>query len=255
MCTLALYTRVGTELPLLIAANRDEFLDRPTAGPRVLSVDPWVFGGQDLDAGGTWLGLNEHGLLVALLNRRSSQPPDPSLQSRGLLCLRALQCRNVAGVLRLFRDEDVGDYNPFTLMAATRESAVVFAARNANLEVTHLDPGLHLLTNLNVDDPDCPRIARSRSRFAAIRPCGLDRSGAFLAPLRAILADHQAPGSGPVDEGSLCIHRGPYGTRSSTIIGLDSIGRAGYWHAEGPPCRTDHEPIALPGPTATTAVA
>lgn len=252
MCTLALYTRVRPEMPLLVAANRDEYLNRPTAGPRLLSVNPWVVGGQDLVAGGTWLGINEDGLVVALLNRRSSGQPDPTLHSRGLLCLQALQCRTTGAVVELLGGQDAAQYNPFTLMAATREGAVVFSAQGAGIAVIELPPGLHLLTNLEVNDAGCPRIARSRSRFAAVRPSTLIGPGSFLAPLREVLADHSPE---PASESSLCVHRGPYGTRSSSIIALDSSGAAGYWHAEGPPCSAEYEPIPLPGRPTATAVA
>lgn len=251
MCTLALYTRVRPEMPLLVAANRDEYLDRSTTGPRLLSADPWVIGGQDLVAGGTWLGINQHGLVVALLNRRSSGQPDPTRHSRGLLCLQALQCRTTGAVVELLGGLDAGRYNPFTLMAASREGAVVLSPQGPGIAVIDLPPGLHLLTNLEVNDAGCPRIARSRSRFAAVRPSNLTDNGSFLAPLREVLADHSPE---PAGESSLCVHRGPYGTRSSSIIALDSAGAAGYWHAEGPPCSAEYEPIPLPGPPPAAAV-
>jgi len=251
MCTLALYTRVRPEMPLLVAANRDEYLDRSTASPRLLSVNPWVIGGQDLVAGGTWLGINEEGVVVALLNRRSSGQPDPTRHSRGLLCLQALQCRTLDAVVELLSGQDAGQYNPFTLMAATRERAVVFSAQGTGIAVIDLPPGLHLLTNLEVNDAGCARIARSRSRFAAVRPDTLLGFASFLPTLREVLADH-APD--PASESSVCVHRGPYGTRSSSIIALDSAGAAGYWHAEGPPCSAEYEPIPLPGPPTVSAV-
>ena len=87
MCTLAAFVGLSDTLPLVVAANRDEFLDRPTIDPAVLAVDPWVFAGQDLRAGGTWFGVNQHGMVIGLLNRPRPGGPDPSRRSRGLLCL------------------------------------------------------------------------------------------------------------------------------------------------------------------------
>ena len=59
MCTLAAYVQCWPHLPLLLAANRDEYLARPSAEPAMLAHAPWVFAGQDLSAGGTWLGINQ----------------------------------------------------------------------------------------------------------------------------------------------------------------------------------------------------
>jgi uncharacterized protein with NRDE domain len=74
VCTLALYFRVLEEFPLLIAANRDEQYDRPSVAPYPWPTTPVIVAGKDLRAGGTWLGVNEHGLAVAILNRRETRP-------------------------------------------------------------------------------------------------------------------------------------------------------------------------------------
>ncbi len=248
MCTLALYTRVAPHLPVLVAANRDEFLARPTAGPRVVSVDPWVVAGQDLEAGGTWLGLNEHGLVVGLLNRRSGSPPRADLESRGILCLRALQCESLEEIEELLAGERGGRYNPFTLMAASRQRALVGIRRADDVEVRPLEPGLHLLTNLEVDDPTCPRIARSHELFSAVDPQPVARLEELVEDLRAVLSNHstQLDPRSLEEDNSICIHRGPYGTRSSSVIGLGPNGAAAYWHASDAPCRTEYLPVALP---------
>ncbi|MGH7786051.1 MAG: NRDE family protein, partial [Candidatus Binatia bacterium] len=112
MCTLAAYVRMSPALPLLVAANRDEFLDRPTAEPGIIAVDPWVVAGQDLNAGGTWFGVNQHGLVVGLLNRRRTDGPDPSKRSRGLLCLEMLQARDPAAAVARLRAVAGAAYNP-----------------------------------------------------------------------------------------------------------------------------------------------
>ncbi len=248
MCTLAVYHRVSAAVPLLVAANRDEFLARPASEPRLLSSDPWVVAGQDQSAGGTWLGLNESGLVVGVLNKRSPPGVDPSRRSRGLLCLEALQETSLERVRTLLRGERAGRYNGFNLLAANAEGCLVATTHGDCLEVRDLAPGVHLLTNLEVDDPTCPRIAKSHRRFAAVslpQPEGLD---GLLPELGGILADHSTP-LDPRSEASenLCVHRGPYGTRSSTIIALPAAAPARYWHAAGPPCSTPYSAVALPG--------
>ena len=100
MCTLAIYFRVVPEWPVIVAANRDEFLDRPTSDPTTLCDNPLVVGGKDLRAGGTWLGISENGFLAGLLNRRVDGSPNPDARSRGVLCLDALRRKTAAEAAR-----------------------------------------------------------------------------------------------------------------------------------------------------------
>jgi uncharacterized protein with NRDE domain len=89
MCVLALLLEPGR---LLVAANRDEAFDRPSAPPA--EVEPGIVAGRDLRAGGTWLGYNRHGLFVAVTNRKDPAPT-PDAASRGLLVREALRCRRL----------------------------------------------------------------------------------------------------------------------------------------------------------------
>ena len=247
MCTLAAYVRCSPSLPLLVAANRDEFLDRPTADPRLLASDPWVVGGQDLDAGGTWFGVNGAGLVVGLLNRRRPEPPDPQRQSRGLLTMAMLQQPGIDTARRALEAIDGAAYNAFNLLVADRHAALVVTNRGGAIQVTELDPGLHLLTNLELNDPTCPRIAKSWAQFHAVDVASAADPASLVPRLRAILADHSTaldPRAEVID--TLCVHRGPYGTRSSSIVAADAAGRLRYWHAPGPPCRMDYAELVLP---------
>src|SRR5262249_25031179 len=150
MCTLAIYFQVAPEWPVIIAANRDEFLDRPATDPTVLSEEPHIVGGKDLRAGGTWLGLSEYGLVAGLLNRRPAEESNPDARSRGMLCLDALRWHTAADAARFAGAERGGDYNPFNLLMASRKEAYVAYNRGSHIEVVSLTPGLHLLTNLDV---------------------------------------------------------------------------------------------------------
>src|SRR5262249_24055447 len=113
MCTLAIYFKAVPGWPVIVAANRDEFLARPTLQPTPLLDDPHVVGGKDLRAGRTWLGINQFGMLAGLLNRRSPEPPNPGARSRGLLCLDALRRRTAREAAEFARGERGTDYNPF----------------------------------------------------------------------------------------------------------------------------------------------
>jgi uncharacterized protein with NRDE domain len=92
MCVLALMVGRDPAVPLVVAANRDEFRDRPASPP--VEIEPGIVAGRDLRAGGTWLGVNRHGLFVAVTNRRVPARTEACV-SRGLLALEALRCRRL----------------------------------------------------------------------------------------------------------------------------------------------------------------
>jgi uncharacterized protein with NRDE domain len=247
VCTLALYFGLAEDVPVLVAANRDEYLVRPTAAPQVISTAPWVVAGQDLEAGGTWLGLNERGMVVGVLNRQSPRGPDPGRRSRGLLCLETLQQPDAAAARAYLAAARGDDYNGFNLLIATTTTAFVATPRGDRVTIRDLEPAIHLLTNLELNDPTCPRIAKSHRLFAGLTLPSSDRIDKILPPLRAILSDHSTPlDPRATTIENLCVHRGPYGTRSSTIIALPRRGPPRYWHAAGPPCECQYRPIELP---------
>ena len=249
MCTLAAYVRCTPSLPLLVAANRDEFLDRPTADPQVLIVDPWAFGGQDLSAGGTWFGVNGAGMVVGLLNRRRPSGPDPGLASRGLLALTMLQQPGVAAACRALEGIEGSAYNAFNLLVADRHGAIVATNREGAIQITRLEPGIHLLTNLELNDPTCPRIAKSWQRFRSLDLAAASDPATLVPCLQTILADHSTaldPRADVID--TLCVHLPGYGTRSSSIVAAGATGSLRFWHAAGPPCRTAYRELLLPAP-------
>lgn len=250
MCTLAVFLGVFPDVPLAVAANRDEFLARATAPPGLLrSTPPRAIGGRDLVAEGTWLGVNEAGLVAGMLNRRTSAFLDPACRSRGQLCLDMLGYTRAAAAAADAGHQAAGRYNPFNLLLADgHDGLVVSQGPGEAPHLVRLERGLHLLTNLDVDDPRCPRIAASQQAFAAAGD-GFARDGdraAFVARLARVLADHTTP-LDPRGPGGLCVHGDGYGTRSSSII---LIGRGGavldYHHADGPPCRTPFAAVPPP---------
>ena len=252
MCTLAIYFRVFADYPVVVAANRDEFLDRAALPPTELGERPRIVGGKDLRALGTWLGINEHGLVAGLLNRRlaESGPNDANLRSRGLLCLDALQHSSAAAAAHYLASQRASDYNAFNLLLATREAAFVAYNRGGEIEIVKLTPGMHLLTNADVNDFECPRISRSYSRFAELgrREDFAQDPVARRADLADLLADHSTQLDARTGwPNSLCLHLGEYGTRSSSLIFMrrDSA-TVEHFFAAGPPCTTAYERAATP---------
>ncbi len=250
MCTLVLYFRVFPDYPIVIAANRDEALARPSAKPNQLWQSPWIYGGQDLLAGGTWFGVNEHGVAVGILNRQAVTPPDPSYRSRGQLCLDALKQTSAEAALHSLAANATYQYNPFNLVIVDQYSSYVVNNQDQKeaLTIRSLSPGTYVVTNRAPNDPACPRIARVSpgltevgQTFAA-KPVSLPM---LFSTLHRQLADH-----GDVQKeirNGLCLHLEGYGTCSSTLVAYSSRSHSyTYRFAEGPPCKTSYSDILLP---------
>ncbi len=255
MCTLAVYRRVSPLYPLVVVANRDEFLDRAAASPGPWPDDPRIVAGRDLVAGGTWLGarVDGAGRVVGLLNRRPAvdlPASGPGERSRGLLCLEALQAPSLEAALERLDDREAARYGGFNLFLADLAGAVVVDNGDGARRVP-LETGLSVLTNLDVNDPRCPRLAGATKRFAALEPLlgGGATTDELVPALAGALASHE-DGAGFVDAVALrrfgaemagrfarvCVHAGEYGTRSSSMIFVSGDGAVRCFHADGPPC-------------------
>lgn len=235
MCTLILLHRCLDAAPLLVAANRDEFLDRPAAPPAVSDgVGVPIVAPLDLRAGGTWLGVNA-GRVFAALTNRPTRRPDPTRRSRGLLVLDALAQGSASTAADRLAALPAGLYNPFNLVVADADQAFVLVYGDAP-RLAPLDPGVHVIGNSDPLAPDAPKVARLRARAesAARGP-----AGGILDSLAQICRSHEGGGAALDDT---CIHTSSYGTRSSTLLRIGATPRSDALHfADGPPCRTAYD--------------
>ena len=233
MCLLALFFRAVKDAPLVVGANREEFYDRPGEPPHLLQGRCRALAGTDPRAGGTWLGVNEYGVLAAVTNRRKlDEPARP--RSRGLLVRDLLlNCPRAADAVELARRElESGQYAGCNVVIADRERAVVLHGGEW-LSLWPLPPGLHVLANRAVNQEGDPRVGH------ALHWLG-QRDYATSANCLAALAELCAqPGSaGP----PICLHGQDRGTVSSTLIALrPSLANSMYLHAQGPPDRTPYD--------------
>jgi uncharacterized protein with NRDE domain len=252
MCTLAIYFQVSDDFPVVVAANRDELYKRTATAPAHVNDAPWIVAGRDLVAGGTWLGVNGHNLVAGIVNRRRNTPPDPTRRSRGQLTLDVLHHVSVAAARQRVERDPGTLYNPFNLLIASPQAACVVGNVSGTMMSTVLTPGLHLLTNLELNDFECPRIAKSYGLFdSARRHLRRDAVDELLLALRSILSDHSTPLDPRTDgpPNNLCAHSERFGTRSSSILLYSAADRRfRLWHANGAPCEVEYTEVPLPPP-------
>lgn len=242
MCTLILLDRVVPQIPVVAAANRDEFFARPAAPPAHFAASaerPGFVAPQDLDAGGTWMGVNSEGLFVGLTNRPVAVKPTGA-RSRGLLVLDALAMPASRAVADEAERQSGTRYAPFNLLATDgRETWLVRRTEAGEQIRTALEPGIHVICNRDPDDPSSSKVQRIRALLARL---DLELTPERLVrELFGVLGAHPT-GSNPLE--NPCVHTAEYGTRSSSVLMLGATHRS-YWFADGAPCETKYRDFTV----------
>ena len=240
------------DAPLIVAANRDERLDRPAVPMTVLRErQPRILGGRDELAGGTWLAVNEHGVVAGLTNQPSFGGRDPSKRSRGELPLAFARYASAAEAVRAVSAElDPASYNPCWMLVGDTEALFFIGiAGFGSAEVEQLSPGLHVLENapLRPQSPKAAFVTQLVTRALADRT----DSGAAsaVAALETVLPDHRPAISEwltdpagrvrPPELSAACVHAEGYGTRSAMTVSVPATGLPSVRVADGRPC--EHE--------------
>jgi uncharacterized protein with NRDE domain len=239
MCTLIALHRLLPGATLVVAANRDEFYDRPAEGP-ALRVTPsgTIAAPLDLKAGGTWSGLNRAGVFAAVTNV-SCPDPDPERRSRGRLVVDVLGARSAREAAEKIEGMPMGAYNPFNLFVADAHDAFAFTYQE-RVRRGSAEGGAFVIGNVALDAPEPVKLAKLRSR---VEHAAARAGDAALDELAELCRDHEPGPRGPLD--AVCVHTAPYGTRSSFLLRLAEGGprdsRSVFRHAEGAPCENEYE--------------
>ena len=225
MCLIAWKWQPGEETPLLLLANRDEYYQRAA-----LPVHWWegnqVLAGQDLQAGGTWLGVSRSGRLAALTNYRQFPLSPQARPSRGALVLEFLQGQDSALDYLTLVQAQSAQYNPFNLLVFDGHHLMGLESRHAR--ILSMPHGMGAVSNADFHSP-WPKLSRLREHLEQAARRG-ETSHAHLWPLlqhRAAAPDAQLPQTGiPLELeralSSTFIALPDYGTRASSIIHLGS---------------------------------
>ncbi|GAA4011605.1 NRDE family protein [Actimicrobium antarcticum] len=233
MCLITFAWQVIPGRPLIAVANRDEFLDRPTAAAGWWSDFPQVFAGRDLQGGGTWMGITRDGRFAAITNVRAPDEQRTDVRSRGELVSDFLTgtISSEEYVARLAAQAD--DYNGFNLLVGDCHQLRWFSNRAADdaRNGQPILPGIYGLSNAKLDSP-WPKVVRSKAEFASLLCQGASDEAFFEMLTDTRLAtDCRLPKTGLSIEleralSAVCIHTPGYGTRASTIVRLDTADNA-----------------------------
>ncbi len=232
MCLALIAINQHPLYPLIILSNRDEFYKRATAPAHYWPESPNLFAGQDLEGGGTWLGVNKNSSFALITNYRNPNAYDPLMQSRGLLVKNYLldSTRILPSVYINKIVPNAMRYNPFNLFVGTINTLVYYS--NIENKAKELTPGLYGISNHLLDTP-WYKVLRAKELFN--KRLGKLRASANPEQIEDLLfpiledcrlaPDNLLPQTGvPIElEKSLSsifvtVPNHEYGTRSSTLI-------------------------------------
>src|SRR5438128_3260961 len=194
MCLIVIGWKAHPRYPLLVAANRDEFHRRAAAPAAFWRDRPAILAGRDLEAMGTWMGVNRSGKFAAVTNYRGAREPTAA-ESRGALVTGFLTDGVAPAAYMADVAKRAARYSGFNLLVSDRQE--LWWMSNRDGAPRRLEPGYYALGNLLLDSPEVqPLKARVADTPPAVEPL-------FSALAQAKIVNPQ------------------YGTRCSTVL-LDS---------------------------------
>ena len=215
-------------------------IDRPWRPPARHWPDrAEVVAGLDELAGGTWLGVNDHGVMAGILNRQHSLGPAAGMRSRGELVLEALDHADAAEAVSALAGLDTRAYRPFNLVVADSRDAYWLRNRGPDgpgrIELGPMPEGVSMITAHDLGDLSSPRIRAYLPRFRTAPPPDPDRGDwleweALLASRDSGNGDESVE-SGPAAAMAIVTPTG-FGTVSGSLIALPAPrqeGRKPIW--------------------------
>jgi uncharacterized protein with NRDE domain len=230
MCLLLFSFNKHPDYPVILAANRDEFFERPSEPASFWHDYPSILAGRDLRQGGTWMGVNKDGRIAAVTNYREPSKKKPDVISRGLLVSDYLSGNKSAEdyIQKVMVRSHA--YDEFNLLVGDKQSFSFFCSLEDDYQ--SLKPGLYGISNGKLDCP-WPKVEKGKAALEKIIQAREKPEPEKLFELLAdktIAADNELPSTGVSIEwerrlSPMFVHFEGYGTRSSTVLLLDRQGR------------------------------
>lgn len=226
MCLIVFAWQMRPELPLAVAANRDEFHRRSTAASCFWQEHPDLLAGRDLEAGGTWMGVTRQGRFAAITNYWDPALSAPGGRSRGELPAAFLTgSARPAEFLQALASR-AGDYAGFNLLVGDGSDLWYLSNSAHEGQPRSLAPGIYGLSNARLDYP-WPKLTLAKAQLAPL----LDLPSLSHDRLRQTVSDRRlaaAEALPPLGLGTAMDHKlsaqfivsEDYGTRSTTSFWL-----------------------------------
>lgn len=235
MCLILFGFRAHRHFPLVVAANRDEHYSRLAAPAAFWDDHPEIYGGRDLEKGGTWMGLRSDGRFAAITNYREGQPAPAAPRSRGELVSGFLTGNDSAETYFRAAAENKTAYNPYSMIAGDLDTLGFYSNRAAQMQI--VSHGMHGLSNHLLDTP-WPKVTAGTAVLNATRD--LDDPDVISAALFSLLAhdvpaqETELPDTGITRQRERelsppFIAGEHYGTRNSTIVLVHASGEV-FFH-------------------------
>jgi uncharacterized protein with NRDE domain len=163
MCLIFISFQSHPKYKLIVAGNRDEFYNRKTEAANYWSDDPQILAGRDLEAGGTWLGVNKSGKISMLTNYRDVNNMNPAAPSRGQLVSDFLRSAQSPESYMKEIESDGKKYNGFNLIVGNPGELWYYS--NYRPGVTKLNPGFYGISNHLLESP-WPKVLIGKEKIA-----------------------------------------------------------------------------------------
>jgi len=233
MCLLLLALDAHPVYKLVIAANRDEFYERPTADAGFWNERPDILAGRDMRSKGTWFGITRKGRIAAVTNYRDPAAAMPDAPSRGHLVSEFLAGQEDPGTYLTRLQPRAAAYNGFNLVAGIKEQLFWYSNRGSGIH--RIPPGIHGLSNHLLNTP-WPKVSRGKTALhQLLADASEPPAERFLDILldRSIPKDETLPNTGVGMEwerilSPVFIASPDYGTRSSTLLLMDRKGHVTF---------------------------
>src|SRR5699024_3022240 len=162
MCLINFHLQDHPHYKLIVAANRDEFYERPTAQAHFWQDKPYVLAGRDMVQSGTWLGVTKQGRFAALTNFRSAEQVNEDKISRGEIVNNHLEASMQPQVFGQYLLERQDQYDGFNVIVGNQEALFYYSNRHG--EVTKVTEGTHGLSNHLLNTP-WPKVIKGKQNL------------------------------------------------------------------------------------------
>tara|TARA_B100000029_G_C17580826_1_gene959615 strand:- start:1676 stop:2371 length:696 start_codon:yes stop_codon:yes gene_type:complete len=230
-----------------LGSNRDEYFERQSLSPaRHWQKKPYIIGGLDKKAGGTWCAINDFGIVGCIHNRNINHKESKNTISRGEIILKILEATNIEEALKNLNSINVKNYNGFNIIIADKKNAywAKHESFNKQLYIMNVPEGISILNHCDLNDRNNYKINHYLKMVNNNKKIYFDEKSNF--PIELILSENNFNNQKNIYD-SMCFNlNNKFGTVSSLIIGLNKEKKFSFYrYTDGPPDKSIYKNIDL----------